>query len=94
MEKRVGSRAEVFHGTALRTSGGLMKDNLVLKDGRISSKRQIAAAEANPALKKWREAVTKAQKKLKKVPEKGEFVPIKGKVATEARKMFKKSYKK
>lgn len=94
MEKTVGSRAEVFHGTALRTSGGLMKTNLVMKDGRISSKRQIEAAKENPALKKWRDAVTKAQKKLKKVPEKGEFVPIKGKVADEARKIFKKTFKK
>ncbi len=34
----VGSRAEVFHGNADATSGGLTKKDLKLKDGRIISK--------------------------------------------------------
>ena len=36
--KRIGSRAEVFHGNALQTSGGLTKDKLSKnKEGRIIS---------------------------------------------------------
>lgn len=40
----VGSRAQVFHGTADRTAGGLEKKNLMLKDGRIVSKTASQAA--------------------------------------------------
>lgn len=40
----VGSRAQVFHGTADRTAGGLEKKNLMLKDGRIVSKAASKAA--------------------------------------------------
>ena len=38
--KNIGSRAEVYHGTALKTSGGLLKENLVKnKHGYIVSKK-------------------------------------------------------
>tara|TARA_B110000285_G_scaffold213331_1_gene257572 strand:- start:133 stop:384 length:252 start_codon:yes stop_codon:yes gene_type:complete len=40
----VGSRAQVFHGTADKTAGGLEKKNLVIKDGRIVSKSASQAA--------------------------------------------------
>jgi hypothetical protein len=40
----VGSRAQVFHGTADKTAGGLEKKNLLLKDGRIVSKAASQAA--------------------------------------------------
>jgi hypothetical protein len=42
----IGTRAEVFHGTADKTSGGLMKKDLMLdtKDGRIKSKAAHDAA--------------------------------------------------
>lgn len=40
----VGSRAQVFHGTADRTAGGLEKKNLMLKEGRIVSKAASKAA--------------------------------------------------
>jgi len=42
----IGSRAEVFHGTAEKTSGGLMKKDLMMdkKDGRIKSKAAHDAA--------------------------------------------------
>jgi len=45
-EKRTGSRAEVMHGTAKMTEGGLMKKDLYLDktDGRIKSKKAHAAA--------------------------------------------------
>ena len=44
----IGSRAEVFHGTAEKTSGGLTKKDLMLdpKDGRIKSKAAHDAAIA------------------------------------------------
>tara|TARA_Y100000389_G_C17293164_1_gene429085 strand:+ start:239 stop:502 length:264 start_codon:yes stop_codon:yes gene_type:complete len=41
----IGSRAEVFHGTADATSGGLTKKDLVMKDGRIISKAASKAAK-------------------------------------------------
>jgi hypothetical protein len=40
----VGSKAQVFHGTAKKTSGGLEKSDLVKnKHGRIVSRRKQAA---------------------------------------------------
>lgn len=43
--KTFGSRAEVFHGTAKKTSGGLMaKDLMRDDDGRIKSKAASMAA--------------------------------------------------
>ena len=58
----VGSKSQVFHGTAAHTAGGLTKANLFqdASDGRIKSRAQSAAAKKNPALKAWREAVEKA----------------------------------
>ena len=41
----VGSRAEVFHGNASQTSGGLRKSDLKMKDGRIISKAASKAAK-------------------------------------------------
>jgi hypothetical protein len=39
-QKTVGSRAEVWHGTAKKTSGGLFKTDLIMnKWGRIVSKK-------------------------------------------------------
>lgn len=43
----VGSRAQVFHGTAKHTSGGLKQDDLFRKNGRIVSKKASAAAKKN-----------------------------------------------
>jgi len=47
-EKRIGSRAEVMHGTAAMTEGGLAKKDLYLdpKDGRIKSRKAHEAAVA------------------------------------------------
>ena len=40
-EKVIGSRAEVMHGTAIKTSGGLTKKHLKYnKAGRIVSKKK------------------------------------------------------
>ena len=44
--KRIGSKAEVYHGTADHTSGGLKKHQLVKnKHGRIVSRRQQKAGK-------------------------------------------------
>lgn len=48
----VGTRAQVWHGTADRTSGGLKKSDLVMKNGRIKSKRASLSAKKNQNLKK------------------------------------------
>ena len=58
----VGSRAQVFHGTADRTSGGLKKSDLKMKDGRIISKAASKASAGNP----WVKAVAKARKQMAK----------------------------
>ena len=51
--KGVGSRAEVFHGTAKKTSGGLTINDLFRgKDGRIKSKKASALAKKNKQLEK------------------------------------------
>ena len=48
----VGTRAQVWNGTADRTSGGLKKSDLVMKNGRIKSKRASRSAKKNQNLKK------------------------------------------
>lgn len=45
-EKLIGSRAEVMHGTAIKTSGGLTKKHLKYnKAGRIVSKHKSRTAK-------------------------------------------------
>lgn len=55
----VGSKAQVYHGTADMTAGGLRKADLFLDkdDGRIKSKAQSKAGKKNPALAAWRKAL-------------------------------------
>ena len=49
----VGSRAQVLHGTAYKTTGGLVKGDLVLnKNGRIVSRRVQATAKKQGHLAK------------------------------------------
>lgn len=84
-DKRIGSRAEVFHGRAEMTGGGLKKKDFVMKDGRILSKAMVKRGQS-PALKKWRKAVDQAKAKMGK----DGFVLIKGKLLEEARKIYKK----
>ena len=38
--KAVGSKAEVYHGSASKTSGGLVKRDLIFKKGRIISRKK------------------------------------------------------
>ena len=57
----VGSKAQVFHGTALRTAGGLKKEDLMKTDkGRIVSKKQHASGLK--AIKRLRNAGYVAKK--------------------------------
>ncbi|ALI95249.1 hypothetical protein AP053_gp138 [Ostreococcus mediterraneus virus 1] len=84
--KPVGSRAEVFHGTAAKTSGGLTQRDLMLdpNDNQIKS---VAAHKAALARMK-----KEGKKHLTKV-----FKPKKGKFALqpkEGTKEYKKKIKK
>ena len=56
----IGSRAQVMHGNATRTAGGLTKKDLKNKDGEIVSKSKSKDAKTNP----WIKAVAKAKKSL------------------------------
>lgn len=86
----IGTRAQVWHGTAQKTAGGLTKEDLFVgKDGAIKSKAQAAAGKKNPGLKAWRASVDQAKKQLG-IPKKGEFVLIGGKVLAETRKIYNK----
>lgn len=81
----VGSRAQVFHGTADRTAGGLTKKDLFLgQDGQIKSK---AASEA--ALARMEEEGKKAMVKVFKPAKKGfKLQPKKG--TSQYKKLIKK----
>ena len=53
VDKTIGSRAEVMHGTAKKTSGGLMKGDLMKnKWGSIVSKKKAALARKQDHLGK------------------------------------------
>ena len=85
----VGSRAQVMHGAADRTSGGLTKKDLMMKDGRIISKAASKASKGNP----WVKAVAKARKQMAKGSaadkKASKEMLVKGKLATAARKLMK-----
>lgn len=52
-KKTYGSRAEVFHGTALKTTGGLIKKDLMKnKHGEIVSKKKHMTAKKEKRLEK------------------------------------------
>lgn len=73
----VGSRAQVMHGTAKKTSGGLKKGDLKRNSGGdiVSVKKSDKAKRTeNPTLKLWRSSVKKAYEMPKY---KGKFVLIK-----------------
>ena len=86
--KAEGSRAEVMHGTAKHTSGGLTKSNLKYDGDRIVSKKQQAAGKKNPGLTKWRKAFSEAKKDAG--IGKHEFALAKGKLLAKTRAIYKK----
>ena len=52
--RTIGSRREVFNGTAKRTSGGLEKKDLIKnKHGRIVSRRKYNTAKKEKRLQKY-----------------------------------------
>ena len=71
----VGSRAEVFHGTADKTSGGLAKKDLLMKDGRVISKAASKASKkslkSNPKFKAFIDAAKKKKDCFCLVPKEG-----------------------
>lgn len=68
--KSVGTRAEVMHGVALHTSGGLTKKKLAVSkvSGEIVSKKKMKSGVKNP----WAMATEKARDQLGIMP--GEMV--------------------
>jgi hypothetical protein len=83
----VGSKSQVYHGTADVTKGGLKKKDIVrLNDGygnyRYKSKKQQKSGHKKNSFRaKWAKAMKKARSQLikEKVLVKGDFVPIGGK---------------
>lgn len=63
-KKSIGSRAEVLHGTAHHTAGGLVKTDLRLKHGRVRSVKKIHAGLSVKAVK-WNMALLRARRELK-----------------------------
>jgi len=47
----IGSRAQVWHETAYMTTGGLKKHDLIMKNGRILSKKKSHLAKTQKHLK-------------------------------------------
>jgi hypothetical protein len=81
--KAVGSKAEVFHGTAKHTSGGLFKKDLMRHKDRIISRKKHAAGKK--AIKFLFDAGFK--------PTKGKFVVMRKSMAKKTAKVAKKSAK-
>jgi len=78
----VGSRAQVYHGNADVTPGGLKKKDLKMKNGEIVSRAKSKDEKVNP----WIKAVAKAKKEL---GIKG-FALVQGKLLDRARQIYKK----
>jgi len=70
--KTVGSRAQVWHGTAKKTRGGLTKKDLFKRKGRIKSKRASKKAKSNNNLKKAGWTFKKGQFGAVKIGEKSD----------------------
>jgi len=78
----VGTRAQVYHGNADVTAGGLKKKDLKMVNGELVSKAKSKGEKKNP----WIVAVAKAKKEL---GIKG-FALIEGKLLAKAREIYKK----
>jgi hypothetical protein len=82
-KKLVGTRAEVMHDTAYKTSGGLPKEKLVYsKSGRIVSKSKHQTAKSEKRLQKYGYTAKK-----------GHFGPVKMSESRAKRMSRKKSRK-
>jgi len=78
----IGSRAQVYHGNATETAGGLKKKDLKMKDGEIVSKKKAKGAKTNP----WIKAVAKAKKELGITG----FALVQGELLKKAREIYAK----
>ena len=78
----VGSRAQVYHGNATETAGGLKKKDLKMKDGEIVSKKKAKDSKTNP----WIKAVAKAKKELGITG----FALVQGELLKKARAIYSK----
>jgi hypothetical protein len=78
----IGSRAQVFHGNADQTAGGLKKKDLKMVKGEIVSKAKAKTEKKNP----WIKAVAKAKKDL---GIKG-FALVQGPLLAKAREIYSK----
>lgn len=80
----IGSRAQVYHGNATETAGGLKKKDLKKdrKSGEIVSKAKSKGEKTNP----WIKAVAKAKKEL---GIKG-FALVQGPLLAKAREIYSK----
>jgi hypothetical protein len=80
----IGSRAQVYHGNATETAGGLKKKDLKkdAKTGSIVSKVKSKDEKKNP----WIKAVAKAKKELGITG----FALVQGKLLERAREIYSK----
>ena len=78
----VCSRAQVYHGNATHTAGGLTKKDLKMKDGELVSKKKAKGAKTNP----WIKAVAKAKKELGITG----FALVQGPLLKKAREIYSK----
>ena len=91
-----GSKAQVYHGSARYTKGGLTKKDIKrVKDGESyrykSKKQQSQGKKKNSFIKKWAKAVKKAKVELKKEGlDLSGFVPVGGK-SKEGKALLKKT---
>jgi len=85
--KYYGSKAEVFHGNAKFTKGGLEKKDIVLKKDRYgnerykSKKQQASGRKKGTFRDKWAKAMKAARKELVKegeIDKDSGFVPVGG----------------
>jgi len=96
-ELNIGSKVQVYNGTAFQTKGGLKKKDIKkIKDKygniRYKSKDQQKSGRKKKSFReKWAKAMKKARKELIKegVIEKGDFVPVGGKTP-EGKKLLKR----
>ena len=86
--KYYGSKAEVFHGNARYTKGGLTKKDIILKKDRYgnerykSRKQQASGHKKGTFRDKWTKAMKAARKELikeKVIDRDSGFVPVGGK---------------
>ena len=92
--KSVGSRSQVFRGTAKKTPGGLTKSQLVKSNGRIRTKKGVKKGKTNS----WAASMKKARAKLMKsgvIGKKSGFIAMnKGKEGVALYKETKNIYSK